>query len=1048
MLRQASAQVSFPELEEKILARWQERDLLRKTLDRRAEGPRFVFYEGPPTANGKPGVHHVLARTFKDLIPRYKTMQGCYVLRKGGWDTHGLPVELEVEKELGLTSKREIEAYGVERFNALCRESVMRYEAEWRRLTERIGYWLDMDDPYVTFANEYIESVWWALRQIWDRGLMYKGYKVVPYCPRCGTPLSSHEVALGYKETEDLSVYVRCRLKGQAASFLVWTTTPWTLPANVALAVHPDVTYVRVRKDGEELIIARDLAPKVLGDGSFEVLEERPGREWVGAAYEPLFPFYAAETEGRPFRVVAGDFVTTEDGTGIVHMAPAYGEEDLVVGRAEGLPVFHPVDEAGRYTAAAPPWEGVFVKEADGPISEDLEGRGLLFRRELYRHTYPFCWRCDTPLLYYARSSWFIRMSELRDRLLAANETIEWHPGHIQKGRFGNWLENLSDWALSRDRFWGTPLPVWTCDACNHRHCVGSLKELRERAIDPPTEIDLHKPYVDRLALRCPQCGGTMHREPEVIDVWFDSGAMPVAQWHYPFENGERFKQQFPADYICEAIDQTRGWFYSLLAISTLLFDQTSYRHCLCLELVLDARGQKMSKTRGNAIDPWTILNKQGADALRWYFFTVNPPWEPKRLSAEAVTESLRRFQLTLWNVHVFFTTYAALDGFDPRRDTVPAAERSPLDRWLLSRLHRLTGEVTEALDAYNATPAARQIEAFVDDLSNWYVRRSRRRFWRSESGQDKTAAYATLYEALTTLASVLAPFTPFLAEALYQDLVVGADSQAPESVHLTDWPRADARLVNPELEAAMEAVRHLVVLGRAARNRTGIKVRQPLARAVVPEAAVPARHTDLLEQLADELNVRAVERVKDPGAFLSYEVKPRLDRLGPRLGRRLAALRQLLENPPVEVVQAWAAGQAARLAVDGQPLELGPDDVELRAVEREGFAVEQDAQGWVVLDLALTDELRRDGLVRELIHQIQGVRKEAGLAVEDRITLAYQAEPGLAALIEAQKDLIGRECLAVAIKPGRLANGFARQVRVDGQGVDLAVAKAAGRQG
>ncbi|HEX6971861.1 MAG TPA: isoleucine--tRNA ligase, partial [Limnochordia bacterium] len=936
----------------------------------------------------------VFARTIKDLICRFQVAQGRQVTRKAGWDTHGLPVELEVEKQLGFKGKQDIEAYGVEKFNALCRQSVMRYEEDWRRLTERIGYWLDMDEPYITFTNDYIESVWWILRQIWDRDLMYKGHKVVPYCPRCGTPLSSHEVALGYEEVVDPSVYVRFRVPNERASFLVWTTTPWTLPANVALAVHPDVAYVRVRAGDEELILAKELAERVL-DAGYEVLEERPGREWVGMRYEPLFPFFAGSGDGDPFRVVEGEFVTTEEGTGIVHIAPAYGEEDLAVASRAGLPIFHPVDDAGRYTAEVPPWQGMFVKDADAPITDELDRRGLLFRRQPYRHTYPFCWRCHTPLLYYARASWFIRMSALRDRLLAANETIEWYPAHLKAGRFGNWLENISDWALSRNRFWGTPLPIWRCTACDACHCVGSVAELKEMALDAPESLDLHKPYVDRIALRCPRCGGRMQREPEVIDVWFDSGAMPLAQWHYPFENAERFKEQFPADYICEAIDQTRGWFYSLLAISVLLFDRSCYRNCLSLELVLDAQGQKMSKSRGNAIDPWTILDRQGADALRWHFCTVNLPWEPKRLSLDGVTESLRRFQLTLWNVHVFFTTYAALDGFDPGCAAAPPiGARPPLDRWLLSRLHGVIGAATAALDRYNATAAARSIEAFVDELSNWYVRRSRRRFWRSEASADKAAAYATLYEVLTTLARLIAPFTPFLAERLYQDLVVAVDAGAAASVHLTDWPKADPSLIDAGLEESMAKIRRLVGLGRAARNRAGIKVRQPLSRAVVPAESVPAAHAELLDQLAEELNVRAVEQGADVAAFLDYEVKPRLDRLGPRLGRRLPALQQALAAPPAAAVRAWSAGLPAQIEVDGGPVELSADDVMLRAEPRPGFAVEEDPEAWIALDVEITDELRRDGLVRELIHQIQGARKEAGFAVDDRIAVAYRADP------------------------------------------------------
>jgi len=1033
--RPASPKVSFPDLEERILRFWQEHDVFRQSLALREGRPQFTFYEGPPTANGAPGVHHVLARAYKDVIPRYKTMRGFYVPRKAGWDTHGLPVEIEVEKELGLSSKRDIERYGIAAFNERCKESVFRYEREWVRLSERIAFWLDYSNPYITFTDEYIESVWWILRQIWDRGLMYQAYKVVPYCPRCGTPLSSHEVALGYAEAEDPSVYVRFRVRDDPqVSLLVWTTTPWTLPANVACAVHPDVTYVKARQGEEVLIVARDLLDRVLV-GPYEVVAELRGSDLVGVAYEPPFRFF--EPTERTWTVFPGEFVTTEEGTGIVHMAPAYGEEDMELSRRYGLPVFHPVGPDGRYTAEVPPWEGLFVKDADPLIVEDLRRRGLLYRSGTYVHTYPFCWRCDTPLLYYARTSWHIATSRLRDRLLRANEEIRWVPDHIKTGRFGNWLENVVDWALSRERYWGTPLPVWICTSCDHRHCVGSIAELRALAMHLPDHFELHRPYVDEVVLRCPRCGGEMRRVADVIDVWFDSGAMPVAQWHYPFENQETFLRSFPADYICEGIDQTRGWFYSLHAIAVMLFDRPAFRNCICLELVLDEKGEKMSKSRGNVIDPWTLIRRSGADALRWFFFSVNPPGTPKRLSTSAVEDVVRRFFLTLWNTYVFFTTYASLDGFDPKTTPLPPyAERPALDRWLLSRLAGLVREVTDDLEAYNPTDAARAIEAFVEDLSTWYVRRGRRRYWKSGDDADKQAAYHTLHEALVVVTKLLSPFAPFLAEELYQGLVRAVDPEAPLSVHLCDWPEL-TYVRDRDLEALMEEARHLVRLGRAARARAGIRVRQPLPAllAVAPRTRLQDA-PDLVALVADELNVKAVQFAQEATEYVTYEVRPRFDRLGPRYGPKVQAIAaRLAALSPEEAAAAARQGQIT-LLVEGESVVLEGEDLDIRPREREGFVAEAGGGYVVILDTHLTADLVREGIAREVVHHVQQARKDAELAVDQRIELIVEASGEVAEAVLTHRDAIAEEVLARRIELAPVQDGLVREFRVNGSSV------------
>jgi isoleucyl-tRNA synthetase len=1020
MFKPVDSKVEFPKLEEQVLELWREQNTFRKSLELRKDAPRYVFYEGPPTANGRPGIHHVWARAVKDLFPRYKTMKGFYVLRKGGWDTHGLPVELEVEKELGINTKREIEEFGVARFNALCKESVFRYVEDWERLTERIAFWIDMDDPYITLDNKYIESVWWILRQLWDRDLIYQGFKVVPYCPRCGTPLSDHEVALGYAQAEDPSVYVRFPLQDEpGTSFLVWTTTPWTLPGNVALAVGEDLDYSVVRQDGEQLILATELLDQAL-HGEYEEVRRVKGRELAGKHYRPLFTFLPTDKDA--YYVVTGDFVSTEEGTGIVHIAPAFGAEDLEVSQEYDLPVLLTVDDEGRFIDAVTPWRGMFVKDADPHIIRDLKERGLLYEAGTYVHTYPFCWRCDTPLLYYARPTWYIETTRVKDRLLANNEKVNWVPEHIKHGRFGNWLENNVDWALGRERYWGTPLPVWVCDDCGEKVFIGSIAELEEWAGRSLEGLDLHRPYVDEVVLKCRACGGAMHRVPELIDVWFDSGAMPVAQWHYPFENQEIFKEQFPADFISEGVDQTRGWFYSLHAIATLLFDQPCFLNCVSLGLILDEKGEKMSTSRGNVVDPWSVLNVHGSDAVRWYLYTASPPGESRRFSANLVGEVVRKFLLTLWNTYSFFVTYANIDGFDPRQtETVPVAERSTMDRWILSELHDLTRRVDNALDRYDITGASRPIQAFVDDLSNWYVRRSRRRFWKSEHDRDKAAAYQTLYEVLTTLSGLLAPFTPFIAEVMYQNLVRSVYEDAPESVHLTDFPTYDEALIDEGLMADMRLAMRVASLGHAARNKARIKVRQPLAAALIVTRTPAERRAleALAEHLRDELNVKEL-RFVEAEELVTYQVRPVLDKLGPKYGALVPELsRALADLPADDVACRVERGETVTVTVDGREVELLPEEIEVQTVDREGYAVAGEGGTLVGVDTTLTDELVREGLAREIVRRIQALRKEADFELDERIRTYVQADGLLAEVLDEYREYITGETLTRELVKG-----------------------------
>ncbi len=1021
MFRPVSPKLNVTIMEEGVLRFWKSHDIFKKSLLQRKGGPEYVFYEGPPTANGKPGVHHVLARVFKDIFPRYKTMRGFHVSRRGGWDTHGLPVEIEVEKKLGFKNKQQIEDFGISKFNELCRESAFAYIQEWEKLTDRIGYWVDLETAYITYKNEYIESVWWILKNFWDKGLLYQGFKVVPYCPRCGTPLSDHEVALGYDEASDPSVFVRMPLVDEpGTSLLVWTTTPWTLPGNVAVAAHPEVDYVVVEREDvetgkEKLVLAEALVEKVFGAEPVAVVSRMKGKALKGKRYQPLFTFLPVDKPAH--YVVLGDFVTTEDGSGLVHMAPAFGAEDMSAALEFDLPILMTVAADGSFIPAVRPWAGLFVKDADPLIIEDLHKRGLLVRSGTYTHTYPFCWRCDTPLLYYARPTWYIRTSQYKDRMVALNESINWYPAHIKQGRFGNWLENNVDWALGRERYWGTPLPVWECKECKHQECVGSVHELEEKTGRNLKTLDLHRPHVDEISYACSECGGTMARVPELIDVWFDSGSMPYAQWHYPFENQEAFKAQYPADYICEAVDQTRGWFYSLHAISTLLNDQVSFKNVICLGLILDGDGAKMSKTRGNVLDPWDVILENGADAMRWYLFTASPPGQERRFSTDLVSEVVRTFTLTLWNTYSFFITYANLDGWKPDADIRP--QYSDLDRWLRSTLHALVRDLTEALENYDVLGATRPIETFVDQLSNWYLRRSRRRFWKSESDGDKQAAYATLYEALVTVAYLLAPSMPFIAEELYQNLVRKVDSSKPESVHLADWPAWDSSLVDEKLNREMALVMKLASVGHAARNKANRKVRQPLSEAAfsvgsAEEMRVIAAYADIL---ADELNVKRVRSLDTTGEVVSYSLNPLPKQLGQKYGSLFPAIRTAISQMDAEkAARRLLDNQPVEVQVDGQTYTILPEEVEVRALAREGYAVASEGAILAALVTDLTPELVKEGLAREFVRRIQDLRKQAGLEISDRISLKYIATPTLQQAIQEFRDYIMGETLCLEL--------------------------------
>ena len=1039
MYQKVSTDMNFVPRELEVLDFWQKNDVFKKSVQAREGGPEYVLFDGPPTANGKPHIGHVLTRVMKDLMPRYYTMKGYHVPRKAGWDTHGLPVELEVEKLLGLDGKPQIEAYGVEPFIQKCKQSVWKYQHEWEKMSDRVGFWMDMEHPYVTYHNDYIESVWWALKQISDKGLLYKGHKVVPYCPRCGTALSSHEVAQGYKDVTETSVFVRFAVKGEENTFLLaWTTTPWTLPSNVALCVNPEETYCyAVGEDGRTYILAEALAPACLGEGA-QITRRLKGRELCGLEYQPLYTW--AQPEKKAHFVVADGYVTLTDGSGVVHIAPAFGEDDARVGRENDLPFVQMVNEQGCFVPEATLVAGKFVKDADADIIADLKERGLLFKAMAFTHSYPFCWRCDTPLLYYARSTWFIRMTAVRDKLLANNRSINWLPENIKEGRMGNFLENVIDWGLSRERYWGTPLPVWEC-ACGHTHTIGSIAELKAMSPDCPDEIELHKPYIDRVHLTCPECGGLMTRVSEVIDCWFDSGSMPFAQLHYPFENKEYFEQvRYPADFISEAIDQTRGWFYTLIAISTLLFDEAAFKNCIVLGHVNDKDGLKMSKHKGNVVDPWTVLDKQGADAVRWYFYTSSAPWLPSRFYEDAVADAQRRFMGTLWNTYAFYVLYAEIDQFNPLEHTLQVDQLGQMDRYLLSRLNSLVAYVDEQLAAYHITEAARAVTDFTDMLSNWYVRLGRARYWGGEMTQDKQNAYMTLYTALVTLAKLTAPFVPFMAESMYRNLVAGLDPDAPISVHLCDYPVSDARLIDRVLEAGMDAAMNIVNLARSARATAGIKNRQPLSTLYV-QGAEPLTG-ELKALIADEINVKTVVQVNDTRAFTTYALKPQMRSLGPRYGKLLGKIGQALAAADGNaVMDVFARGEQLRLMVEDTEVVLSQSDVLSTKTQKPGFISEGNADYTVVIDTNLTEELVREGLVRELVSKVQTMRKDAGFEVTDRIRIYLAADEALTQVAQAhERDLCG-DTLAVALILGE--GGESRKSwNINGHEATLGVAR------
>ena len=1024
-------------LERRVLAHWRSDQVFERSLERRSGAPEWVFYEGPPTANGRPGIHHVWGRLFKDLFPRFHTMRGKYVARKGGWDCHGLPVEVEVEKELGFSGKPQIEAFGIEEFNLRCRESVHRYVEDFAALTSRIGMWLDTDDAYWTLSNDYIESVWWLFDQMWSGGDIYEGFKVVPYCGRCGTALSSHELGQpgAYRDLTEPSVYVRFPVVDRDFDLLAWTTTPWTLISNVAAAVGPDIDYVRVRRKegtGRDLVLAAARVGDVLGD-DYEVVEPVAVDDLVGLHYERPFDFLPVD--GDAFRVVAADFVTIDDGSGIVHLAPAFGEVDREVAEREGLPILNPVGPDARFDDSVPPWHGQFVKDADPSIVEALAASGRLERLVDYTHSYPHCWRCGTPLIYWAKPTWFARTSAHRDELLAENESIGWHPEHIKHGRFGDWLENNVDWALSRDRFWGTPLPVWRC-ANGHDTSVGSVARLSELAGRDLSGLDLHRPYVDDVVFDCPECAAPARRVEPVLDAWFDSGAMPSAQFHFPFENEETFARRFPADFICEAIDQTRGWFYSLLAVNTLVFKRSPYRNVVCHGLVVDKDGQKMSKSRGNVIDPWSILDTRGADALRWYFFSAGSPWVSRRVYEEGIDESTRRFLLTLWNTYAFFVTYANLDGWTPD-DAVTGTSPHVLDRWIRSRLHRTVRDVTEALEEFDVLRGAQSLDRLVDDLSNWYVRRSRARFWNSADA----AAHATLHESLSTLTRLLAPFTPFIADEMWHNL-----ARTRDSVHLQDWPTVDEDAIDDRLEQEMAVARHVASLGLAARNDARLKVRQPLRRALVLLPDNSPLSPDVVAEIADELNVKQLEPVDNLEGLLDYRVTPNFRKLGPKFGRDVQRVKAALEHVDgADVRDAFDADGVFRLDLgDGTVVELAPDEVDVRAESHEELVLVQDDRYAVALDTALDDDLRREGWTREVIRAVNEARKQRGLEIADRIVLTLTVPPEWYEATNGSRELVAAEVLAkeIAVESGVVDPSDRDTVALDGAVVRIAFEK------
>ena len=1050
MYQKVDTNLNFVDREKKVEEFWKENHIFEKSMENRKEGETYTFYDGPPTANGKPHIGHVLTRVIKDMIPRYRTMKGYMVPRKAGWDTHGLPVELEVEKKLGLDGKEQIEEYGMEPFIKQCKESVWKYKGMWEDFSSTVGFWADMEHPYVTYYDDYIESEWWALKEIWNKKLLYKGFKIVPYCPRCGTPLSAQEVSQGYKTVKERSAVVRFKVVGEDAYFLAWTTTPWTLPSNVALCVNPDETYCKVKAaDGYTYYMAEALLDKVLGklakeegEKAYEVLETYKGTDLEYKAYEPLFACAgeaAAKQKKKAHFVTCDNYVTMSDGTGIVHIAPAFGEDDSRIGRNYELPFVQFVDGQGNLTKETP-YAGVFVKKADPMVLTDLDKEGKLFNAPKFEHDYPHCWRCDTPLIYYARESWFIKMTAVKDDLIRNNNTINWIPESIGKGRFGDWLENVQDWGISRNRYWGTPLNIWQCE-CGHMHSIGSRQELFEMSGDERAKtVELHRPYIDEITLKCPECGGEMHRVPEVIDCWFDSGAMPFAQHHYPFENKELFEQQFPANFISEAVDQTRGWFYSLLAESTLLFNKAPYKNVIVLGHVQDENGQKMSKSKGNAVDPFDALNKYGADAIRWYFYINSAPWLPNRFHGKAVVEGQRKFMSTLWNTYAFFVLYADIDNFDPTKYELNYDQLPVMDKWLLSRLNTTVQAVDNDLANYKIPEAARALQEFVDEMSNWYVRRSRERFWAKGMEQDKINAYMTLYHALVTIAKTAAPMIPFMTEDIYQNLVRSVDKDAPESIHLCDFPTVNEAWIDKDLEADMKELLEIVVLGRACRNTANIKNRQPIGTMYVKaEKKMSEFYTDII---ADELNVKEVKFADDVESFISYSFKPQLRTVGPKYGKLLGGIRQALTDiNGTAAMNELRTNGVLKLDINGNDVELTEEDLLIETAQTEGYVSESDGETSVVLDTNLTPELIEEGFVREIISKIQTMRKEAGFEVMDKIKVTYDGSEKAEKVFAEYAEQIGQETLAVAVEKAEPA-GYVKDWKINGEAVNMGVEK------
>lgn len=1017
MYKKVDPGMNFVEREKETLKFWKNNRVFEKTNEKTEGKPVFSFYDGPPTANGKPHIGHILTRVMKDIIPRYKIMKGYSVLRKAGWDTHGLPVELEVEKSLGIDGKQEIEAYGIEPFIKKCKESVWKYKGEWERMSDRVGYWVDMDHPYITYDNNYIESVWWSLKEIDKKGLLYRGFKIVPYCPRCGTALSSHEVAQGYKDVKEKSAYVKFALKSQRNTyFLAWTTTPWTLPSNVALCMNADENYARIKSGEEYYILADALISAVFEEGTYEKIDVKKGKEYEFVSYEPLFDFYTGKD--KAFYITCDGYVTLTDGTGIVHIAPAFGEDDAKVGRKYSLPLLQMVDEHGRFPQDTGYLSGLFCKDADKFILKDLKERNLLFKEQLYEHSYPFCWRCDTPLLYYARKSWFIKTTAFKDLIIRSNDSVNWMPETIKKGRMGNFLENLIDWGVSRERYWGTPLPVWVCEKCGKKHVVGSRKELHELS-GCNEDIELHRPYIDKVTFPC-ECGGVMRRVPEVIDCWYDSGSMPFAQFHYPFENRELLEKNFPADFISEAIDQTRGWFYVLLAISSVLFEKAPFKNCIVLGHVNDKDGIKMSKHKGNVVDPWSVLDKQGADAVRWYFYTSSAPWLPSRFAPEIVSEVQRKFLGTLWNTYAFFVLYAEIDKYDPSLYDIANVKLSVMDRWILSELNTLIDFVDKGLDKYNITDTSRAIEKFTDNLSNWYVRRCRERFWGSDMSEDKIAAYTTLYTALTTLAKLAAPFVPFITEQIYGNLVLPFYKNVPVSVHLTSFPVCDKAFIDTQLGENMDRVINIVSLGRTARNACAIKNRQPLSELLIRADKFDSLPEEYLDILKEELNVKKVAFISDSSGFASYEIKPQLRTLGPKYGPLIGKIREYLAQcDSTTLVNAVRKGEAVIVSIDNTPVAFKEEDLLISDKNKEGYQTVSEKGITVILNTELSQELIQEGLMRELVSKIQTMRKESGFNVTDHIVVTYSCGEKLAEVIEKYKSEIMQDTLADSITAG-----------------------------